>query len=82
MTANAILGEEYLIDSSKFFSQEKSAPTLKRKSVKAGDVETAETFQDSSEVIAIDNFPSITALVGDVCNIPSGTFGTASVLRR
>jgi hypothetical protein len=82
LTANAMLGDEYLIDGDRFFTNETPNPGIKRKHVKAGDVESTDTYQDSSISTEIDIFPRITALVGSVCHIPSSGFGVASVLRR
>ena len=82
LTANAMLGEEYLLDSSLFFDGETTVPKVKSKFVKAGDVEARDVFYDDHVVSETDNFPRITALVGNVCYIASGSFGSSTALRR
>lgn len=80
-TANAMLAEEYLLDSSKFFTVDERAGVTGTE-VAAGPVKSKSTFDPAFTQGFIDRFPFVTNLVGLYCSIPNNSVSSNSILRR
>lgn len=80
-TANAVLAEQYVIDSTQFF-EVNTKTGLTGTEGAAGSVKTKKTFDPIHANDFVDKFPFITGLVGEYCTIPSSQVSSMAIVRR